>query len=451
MLDNLYRKRLIKDLPVWRDKGWVSADGAEHILAGLSGGEDQARFPIVLGFLGAVLIAAAAMTFVAANWEEIPRLARLGLLLAGMGIAYGFAVALQRRGYDLLADAAVTAGAAAFGAAIMLVGQIYHIQKDFPAGVALWSLGALIAAVLANSRGALAIAFAGFAFWSFLGAEDPGWIVHWPSLLAIAASTWLAVAWNWPAGRHLAVLALLFWLVATVFTLAGRYDWPGHAAYTTLLVSAGLLWAVAHWNLRETPLRAWSAYLDTLAPYALAGLLALLLILQFAGDVFPEPVTADEAGPFLNPYILALGLLAASALALVPTIRSGAFTRLDATVLLSALAIPLAVAFLADSGQFLALSTDPGRSVILAATLIGIAVWLTAYGHRRSSRITVNLALIAFGAEVLYIYLETFGSLLDTALFFLLGGVLLIALAWFLNRMRGRLTRATNGNEEVAP
>lgn len=53
------------------------------------------------------------------------------------------------------------------------------------------------------------------------------------------------------------------------------------------------------------------------------------------------------------------------------------------------------------------------------------------------------MALTAFGAEVLYIYAKTMGNLLDTSLFFLVGGVLLIVLAIGLEKLR----RALSGNQ----
>jgi uncharacterized membrane protein len=46
-----------------------------------------------------------------------------------------------------------------------------------------------------------------------------------------------------------------------------------------------------------------------------------------------------------------------------------------------------------------------------------------------------TLGLVALGVEVVYLYVRTFGTLMDTALAFLVGGVLFMALAWGLYRL----------------
>ena len=51
-------------------------------------------------------------------------------------------------------------GAIIFGAAIALVGQMYHLGGDFAGGMLLWAVGALATAALTRSRGALAVALA---------------------------------------------------------------------------------------------------------------------------------------------------------------------------------------------------------------------------------------------------------------------------------------------------
>jgi Predicted membrane protein (DUF2157) len=53
-----------------------------------------------------------------------------------------------------------------FGAAIALVGQMYHLGDDFAAGMLLWAAGALAAAALTGSRGALAVALVAGCIWS---------------------------------------------------------------------------------------------------------------------------------------------------------------------------------------------------------------------------------------------------------------------------------------------
>ncbi len=85
---------------------------------------------------------------------------------------------------------------------------------------------------------------------------------------------------------------------------------------------------------------------------------------------------------------------------------------------------------------------------LYAAAVLALAAWLVAYGAARGSRFAVNFGFVVFAAEVLWLYFETLGTLLDTAIFFALGGVLLIVGSVVFERMRRRIVRnAAAGGE----
>ena len=74
-----HKKRVERDLARWRQAGWVTAEGETAIRSDLarSGGLTLAT---VLSMLAAVLLAFAIMSFVGANWQDMSKLLRLGLL-----------------------------------------------------------------------------------------------------------------------------------------------------------------------------------------------------------------------------------------------------------------------------------------------------------------------------------------------------------------------------------
>src|SRR5919198_2101439 len=123
-----YRSRLERDLPRWQAQGWVSKEGAGAILKELEAAGRGVGLSATLAILGAVLIGFAAMSFVAAHWQEMSKLARLALLFAGLWSAYGLAGGLFARRLDGFAHAAVLAGVGLFGANIMLIAQMYHMD-----------------------------------------------------------------------------------------------------------------------------------------------------------------------------------------------------------------------------------------------------------------------------------------------------------------------------------
>src|ERR1044071_879822 len=160
MFEAAYRQRLNADLARWQADGVIAPAAAEAIRAALPPAPRAVNIPTVIGMLGALLIAAAFLAFVAANWPAIARPARFAILLAGIGCAYGAGAWFDRRDRTYLADISVTVGSIVFGASIALVGQMYHLGEDFAGGLMLWSVGSLIAAVLTGSRGSLAVALA---------------------------------------------------------------------------------------------------------------------------------------------------------------------------------------------------------------------------------------------------------------------------------------------------
>ena len=71
-------------------------------------------------------------------------------------------------------------------------------------------------------------------------------------------------------------------------------------------------------------------------------------------------------------------------------------------------------------------------NLVLVAALIG----LIAEGYRRDDRFVVNLGFLAFALTILRLYFDTFWLLFDRSLFFMVGGLLVIALGWGLERKR---------------
>ena len=99
-------------------------------------------------------------------------------------------------------------GSIIFGAAIALVGQMYHLGDDFAGGLLLWASGALAAAVLTGSHSALAVALAAGCVWSGMRVDEmadvhPQFAIFW--LIAAA----LALTWQTTAARHLVAVAAL--------------------------------------------------------------------------------------------------------------------------------------------------------------------------------------------------------------------------------------------------
>ena len=162
----LYRGRVEKDLERWVAAGHVSPEGARAIRRDLAARASGIAMPSVLAILAAVLLSFGAMLFVAAHWQDMSRLARLGILSGGLWAAYGLSGWFFARQMTGFGHAALLLGIGLFGASIMLVAQMYHLDGHPPDAVLLWAGGAFLAAVLLRSNAAYAATIAIGAVWS---------------------------------------------------------------------------------------------------------------------------------------------------------------------------------------------------------------------------------------------------------------------------------------------
>ncbi len=215
-----YATRLQRDLGRWRDQGWVTDAGHRAITTELAQRRSGPGLAGSLAVLGACLLGFSAMTFVASNWQAMSKLARLLILLVGMWSAYGGAALLFSRKLDVFGHAAVLTGVGIFGASIMLVAQMYHMEGNPPDAVLMWATGALLAGLAFRSNPALALAMLLVALWS-------GWEmqltkgVHWGFLVGWGAVACAFLWTRWRPGLHLSAITLSFWIIALAQKLPG--------------------------------------------------------------------------------------------------------------------------------------------------------------------------------------------------------------------------------------
>ncbi len=418
MLDRAYRKRLAVDLPKWRDAGWVTPDGANAILAAVRAGRAAFSLATVVGMFGGLLVGLGVIAFVSANWQEIPRLARLGLLAAGLALAYGAAGLLNRRSLRVFAEVALLVAGLVFAAAIALVGQSYHLNGEFSGAVALWLVGIFAAALLTGSPTMTALGLVGGGFWTYIATVDMGAAPHWLGLLPVLAGGAIATVINSRNDRLLSVLAFVFWVVFAIGSASRHYDWS-FAGAAALGVSTALL------------LFAAGAALASLRHERIAGLgrdmlwPALVAILVGLGieQTIKEPSIGEHTLITLSIVMVVVALALA---ALAATRKS--LTALDG----------VAIAVLGIAAIAFALNLPPAElwaRVAGGAMVVIAALWAVNLGQTDVAGSSKSTGLFALGAEVVYLYAVTFGSLMNTAVAFLLGGVLFIVLAWGLYRL----------------
>lgn len=423
-----FAKRLAQELPHWQQQGWVSAAGSEAILADVAARHGKPAWASSLALIGALLLGVGVITWFAAHWTEMSKLAKLVLIVLALAASHvGHGVCLTRAALPKLAQGMALLSVLFFGAAIMLVGQIYHIDAHFPDGIALWAAGALLTAWLLASQPALVAAIALAALWTWYEQFDYR-AMNWPLLgfLALAAvplwrHDWKVAARGWGL---LCILWLIGWHAQPWFGEA----WETHAHVRLFVLQ--VLGIAGCW--------AWAQ--ASTQPFARAVRGDFLLAALAGAFVFTFPDFAGRHDPStsaLTPWLAALaGTLALYAAGILRLVRASALAapRLR-------LGVALAVGFALLLAVELAVPRSGGGLAALAwnALFLAVLYWVGDLGMRHGDREMVNRAFTGFSLWLLARYFDTFWSLFDRALFFMAGGVLLLAGGGWLERRRRQL------------
>jgi uncharacterized membrane protein len=356
-----YRAKIERDLRRWEASGWLDRDGANAIRAELAAKRVGFELASTLAILGAVLLGFAAMSFVAANWQLMSKLARLLLLFCGLSGSYAIAAALFKRSMPAFGHAVVLLAVTIFGAAIMLIAQMYHIEGSPTDAVLLWAMGALGAGLMIPSNPALAAALALFGLWSSWEMTlVPG--VHWAFLLS-----WTAVAsgfamTRWRPALHLLSIAMSAWIIALGYRLS---DMGAYAAHEIVVV-IGLLLSTASILVGRRDRRN-RRVSGAILGYGMVLTYAGLFALQF---IVPKPTDTIVAVGALT-LVLIVG-------ALVWAIRAG--NRLALWIAYSAFSIEIFALYTKKLGSLMGTS-----AFFFVAGLIVIALSMVAYRlHGRS-------------------------------------------------------------------
>jgi uncharacterized membrane protein len=401
----------------WRDRGLLDAETALRLRADLDNGQRRFSFNAFVITAGVVCLCFAAMTFVAANWEDMSRLSRLLLVILGLWAAWGAALWTGLRGLYWWHEALMLLACGMFGAGIMLVSQIYHIQGNAADAVWLWGVGTMLAALLTRGTMALALAIGLFALWhgmqfdSFARQSD----VNLPYL-----GWWLvgaALAWwhHSRTGAHLSVIALCFWLLSVVAMTNAPEQAALFLAGAAVIAISGLLASISAGG--------WLRGFEGAAlGYAvlLLGLVTFFLTLGIGPETYGNQ--ADSPPPVWHSLLPLMVLLPSMGLAVTGHIRNWAL-RYDLWVALGAGFIVLAVHGL------------PTLPLIPETVLLALFIWITRMGWRLDLRNLRNIGMAGFVLALLVIYGETVGSLIGTSGFYLGAGVVLLGGAWIATRL----------------
>ena len=399
-LIRLLRRDLAAEVCTWVDQELISADQARAICRQYGVDYDRIRSRStayrMLAVLGFLFVGLSVITVIGANWDLIPRGARMAGLLVLTAGAHAFAVQRWRSGRESHATGLFILGNLFYGASIILIAQIYHIGEHMPDGVFWWALGSVPFAVLLCNAG-LAL-FSGLLalLWMLLefrtGFLTPGFFCSaFP--LFLAAELYVLVK-----GRASTVLFLIF-----VVSLALWFE--------TLLAA---VWMDG------------SGQLDLSAEQALCGV--TLLILAYAASHrlhASQSVKARDHGAVLSLWTLRFALLGMLVLSF-----EAPWERLIGADWSNQASMWGIMAALAAGALWIGSRTSKLHVVAMLIVLCGTAMVAVVASQDESNavwfQVIDNVALIAAG-----IWLIVRGTATGTSHYFFLG-VAVILLTAFL-------------------
>jgi uncharacterized membrane protein len=371
--------KFTRKLDQWRRAGLIDGDTVQRIEAY----ERDQSSPVVLyavGGVGAVAIVLGIVAIVASNWAAIPAHAKLAV--DGL-VASVLAVAVLRTSSGWARDVLLMVNYGFVLASMSLIGQIYHLDSGTWRALLAWSAATLPMMSIATGRFAATLWALGLASTHLLGFVR---FFEWLDESAIDQTT----------------------LVEFAVVLIGSSPIPY------------LLFARAGWTRRERP-----AVSGVFWAVGWLGFAALTLL---SASIFYVEISGREtviAGPLAMTVVL--GVLAA----LLPRIDKALSAR--ALIGLRVLLVGGAVTALFALGG--GRDDWPVLAAVLQIFWLGWMAWTALQmGHESLFR----LGVAAVCLRLLGVYVEVFGSMLETGFGLIIGGLLTMALTWFwLRKTRG--------------
>ena len=425
MNDRGFGKRLAQELPRWQQEGWVSTTGAQAILDDLEARPGTFGWAPSLALIGALLLGVGIITWFAAHWSEISKLMKLVLIFLALAASHvTCGLCLTRVALPKLANAMAFLSVLLFGAAIMLIGQIYHIDAHFPDGIALWATGGLLTAWLLTSQPAMIASIALAAVWTCYEQFDYQ-AMNWPLLGYLSLCATLLLRQDWSIAARGWGILLMLWMVGWHAQPWIGLVWDSHAHIR--LFALQVLGIAGGWALTQASKHPFARVVRT--DFLLAALIG-----SFA-FTFPDFRLPKEGAVIAStPWLAALtGTLAFYAVGILRLVR-GSELPIERRRIGIALAVGVAVLL---ATEVILVRSNSLPALLWNGVFLGVLYWIGDLGIRQGDRVMVNRAFTGFSIWMLARYFDMFWSLLDRALFFMAGGVLLLAGgAWIESRRR---------------
>lgn len=377
--------------------GLIDTRQRDAILAHFGLEDEKNKLLQIISILGGLLVSGGILLIIASNWDSIPRLVRIGMGVALMLGAHWGGLRLGAAGpggsharHPVLAATLHLIGSMLFLANIALVGQIYHLSSRFPNALLLWLVGIAPLPWVLRSKSQFILFLAAFGVW--MGAEmghDDGWLKFGGD----------------------ARLILFFGILGLAFVGWGHIlRRTGFAEFGPASEKFGML------------------------TFHIASFPLTLGFLYGAKEVTSLGSMLSIGASVMAGLALVFGVLRS------PAIESRQWRMAWCGILCGLLGLSLFGIWVKTEDAWNS-HGHSGPHWVTLPLLIGVCLIQAQVGLLMRSPFLLNLAVTFIGIHLVSAYLQLFGTMFDTGLVFLTGGVLLILLSIFLERQRRKWMR----------
>ncbi|MDH3300236.1 MAG: DUF2157 domain-containing protein [Acidimicrobiia bacterium] len=386
-------------IAMWLAEGHIDDELAARLRASLAEREEPERANRLIWLLvsiGAVLIGGGLLLFIASQWDQSSPSRRLALLFGIYLIIVAGAAVAERQRLDITARGLWFLSSIAVGVNVFLVGQIFNLTLNYWQGTLLWLIATLVMgwASPSSAQGWLAVP---------LGLLTLGWFSV-PSSRFFDQGAFLFE----PAGLRpllplvgLALVGVALLLAPTSFSWLAR---PA-AVFGAVLVAVPITISTFH-----PEAFGWIFGIELRLFHVVVGLICIALV---ALAWWKQPLT---------PLAIGFAVVAVLLVALLPQVEGERFD--EATV------------------SWLAPAFDDSEALFFLynAVIFGLALATIVVGQHYKIRALVNVGFAMVAVLLVAVYIGRLAGALPTSLAVILGGVLLVGGAIFLERKRRALT-----------
>ncbi len=412
------KKWLEREGPKWVEKAIVSDEQLQQIRAlYMQKGSGVALLPL----LASVLIALSILTFIAANWELLIPELRIIIVLLAMTAFYAFGYHQWRKKQTKLGIGLIGLGLICFGGSLLILGQTFHLVTYHVATFIIWGVVGVVLTFLFQSRFLYLITLLichvaqiysistlnQFSFFvlillliplGFYWQRDRQPVLTWLYTASIVAQSVMFIAHEDLSQFWMVVVFVTLYALAELHTdREVRQPIQVIVQLGVIIIAFTLVFSIdeGYYSYR---LSEWAGQWTLLAPLVLAIVFAIYLK-QVNGR---QKQSWFELLLFLPLIYLEFG-----------------YPWLQFNV--------------ADIGYLL--------------ILLAYSILLLLRGYDEQSRWQVNLGTALFLFTCFVAYTKYTWAFLDKSVFFLIGGIILFALSWYLNQRRKKAFAQAEGGE----